>query len=253
MSTTTDSDRYFTELTDALRTAGVPDEQVTATVEDLRGHLAETGTDPREEFGPAAAFAAQLGGLAPRPSEPDRQAENWTWTADIFNDRRMLAVHGDQGWEVESLDALGRFVCRRAPGAALRWEYRREVLKGGRREQILGELEPEGWELCGEWMVYGYFKRPKAASAGPAGSLTAPPARPRGWLFLSRRGKVALVIWVIAVLACMAIPLTNLGLPGYTFALLGVGWAIGATYTANLETRKGHVDRERREAGNDKA
>lgn len=36
---TTESERYFTELSDALRTTGVPAEQIAATVEDLRGHL----------------------------------------------------------------------------------------------------------------------------------------------------------------------------------------------------------------------
>ncbi|MFI0984725.1 hypothetical protein [Streptomyces exfoliatus] len=245
---TEDSDRYFSALTDTLHASGVPHEQIAATVEDLRAHLAESGTGPEEEFGPVAAFAAQLGGLVPPPGEPDEAAESWTWTADLFNDRRMLAVHGDQGWEVESLDAIGRFVCRRAPGAALRWEYRREVLKGGRRERVLGELEPEGWELCGEWMMYGYFKRPKAATAGPEGGLEALPARPRGWLFLGARGKVALVIWVLALLGMVGVSLTGLGLPGYTIALLGVGWAIGATYTAKLETDKGHVHRDREAA-----
>ncbi|MBT2442523.1 hypothetical protein J7E93_20905 [Streptomyces sp. ISL-36] len=236
--TTTDA-AYFDELAAALRTAGVPPEQTDSTVAELRGHLAETGTRPEEEFGPAAAFAARLGGLAPLPGEPGEEAERWTWTADLFNDRRMLAVHGDQGWEVESLDTLGRFVCRRAPGVALRWEYRREVIGGRRREQVLGELEPEGWELCGEWMMYGYLKRPKAASAGPAGELDARPARPAGWLFLSRRGKVALTVWAVAVAACVGVAVAGLGLPGYVFALFGVGWAISATYTAKLEAQRG--------------
>ncbi|GGU00779.1 hypothetical protein [Streptomyces lateritius] len=228
---------YFDELAAALRSAGVPREQIDCTVADLRGHLAATGTGPEAEFGPAAAFAARLGGLAPLPGEPDGTAESWTWTADLFNDRRMLAVHGDRGWEVESLDALGRFVCRRAPGVALRWEYRREVIGGRRREMVLGELEPEGWELCGEWMVYGYFKRPKAARTGPAEQAGAS----RGRLFLSRRGKVAMAVWAVAALTCLGVALTELGLPGYVIALFGVGWAISATYTAKLETQRAHA------------
>ncbi|CAM5497752.1 hypothetical protein STANM309S_00345 [Streptomyces tanashiensis] len=191
------TDAYFAELSGSLRAAHVPDEQIAATVEDLRAHLAETGTAPEEEFGPAAAFAAQLGGLAPTPGEPDGRAESWTWTADLFNDRRMLAVHGDQGWEVESLDPLGRFVCRRSATAALRWEYRREIIGARRRAKVLAELEPEGWELCGEWLVYGYFKRPRAATAGPAGALEVRPAAPHRRLFLSRRGKLALAVWAV--------------------------------------------------------
>ncbi|MCT4354231.1 hypothetical protein M5362_13940 [Streptomyces sp. Je 1-79] len=234
------TDTYFEELAAALRTAGVPEDQITSTVTDLRGHLAETGTGAEEEFGPAASFAAQLGGVAPRPGDPGAEAESWTWTADLFNDRRMLAVHGDQGWEVESLDSLGRFVCRRTPGPALRWEYRREVIRGRRRDQMLAELSPEGWELCGEWLVYGYFKRPKAASAGPAGALDTVPETPEKWLFLSRRGKALLGVWVLIVAAAYL----TLGLPGYAVVLMGVGGAVSAVVTAKLETAKGRTTPE---------
>ncbi|MFB7356992.1 hypothetical protein [Streptomyces gardneri] len=245
MSTTTDSERYFTELAAALHTAGVPEDQITATVEDLRGHLAETGAHPEEEFGPAAGFAAQLGGLAPRPAEPDEQAENWTWTADIFNDVRMLAVHGDEGWEVESLDSLGRFVCRRSTTAALRWEYRREVITGRRRTKVLAGLEPEGWELCGEWLVYGYFKRPRAATAGPEGALKAPPATPLRTLFLSRRGKLALAVWLVVVSAAAAacfIGALGTGGLAITIALVSM---FSSLYTSHLETAKGREDQRR--------
>ncbi|MFI8520522.1 hypothetical protein ACIGEZ_22230 [Streptomyces sp. NPDC085481] len=225
------TDSYFAGLGSALRSAGIPEEQITRTVEELRGHLAESGAAPEEEFGPVAQFAASLGGLAPTPGEPGSEAERWTWTADLFNDRRMLAVHGDQGWEVESLDALGRFVCRRSPGAALAWEYRREVISGRRRAKVLDELDPEGWELCGEWLVYGYFKRPKAATAGPAGALPSVPATPGKWLFLSRRGKALIGVWLIVVVGGYL----ALGMPGAA-ALLALGGALSAVWTSKLET-----------------
>ncbi|CAM5361822.1 hypothetical protein STANM337S_01438 [Streptomyces tanashiensis] len=239
------TDAYFAEFSGSLRAAHVPDEQIAATVEDLRAHLAETGTAPEEEFGPAAAFAAQLGGLAPTPGEPDGRAESWTWTADLFNDRRMLAVHGDQGWEVESLDPLGRFVCRRSATAALRWEYRREIIGARRRTKVLAELEPEGWELCGEWLVYGYFKRPRAATAGPAGALGARPAAPHRRLFLSRRGKLALAVWAVVVGgATAACFIGTLGMGGLaiTIALTSM---FSALFTSHLETAKGRVDQDR--------
>ncbi|MFJ7128451.1 hypothetical protein [Streptomyces sp. NPDC098101] len=235
------TDAYFEELTGALRAAGVTEEQTGRTVAELRGHLAETGTSPEEEFGPAARFAARLGGLAPAPGEPDGAAERWTWTADLFNDRRMLAVHGDQGWEVESLDALGRFVCRRTPGAALAWEYRREVITDRRRARVLEELEPEGWELCGEWLAYGYFKRPKAATAGPAGALTSVPATPGKWLFLSRRGKALLAAWTVLVAAAVSGAYFALDLPGYSALLMGLGCAAAGALTAKLETDRARV------------
>ncbi|MFF8379049.1 hypothetical protein ACF07V_23300 [Streptomyces sp. NPDC015661] len=235
------TDAYFAELSGSLRAAQVPDEQIAATVEDLRAHLAETGTAPEEEFGPAAAFAAQLGGLAPAPGEPDERAENWTWTADLFNDRRMLAVHGGQGWEVESLDAVGRFVCRRSPGSALRWEYRREVIAGRRRSRVLDELTPEGWELCGEWLVYGYFKRPCAATAGPAGTVGNPPATPQRWLFLSRRGKAVLAAWCVLVGGALAASFVGvLGTGGLAISIAVVS-VFSAVYTSHLETAAGRA------------
>ncbi|MFE0776951.1 hypothetical protein [Streptomyces sp. NPDC058861] len=45
--------------------------------------------------------------------------------------------------------------------------------------------------------------------------------------------------------------LAGLGLPGYTIALLGLGHAIGMTYTAKKETEKGRVHADRAAAGND--
>ncbi|MEU1231227.1 hypothetical protein [Streptomyces sp. NPDC005828] len=232
---------YFAELTDALRAAGVPEEQAARTAEELRGHLAETGTAPEEEFGPAEAFAASLGGLVPAPGEPDGAAEHWTWTADLFNDRRMLAVHGAQGWEVEGLDGLGRFVCRRAPGVALTWEYRREVIAGRRRTRVLDELTPEGWELCGEWLVYGYFKRPRAATAGPEGAVDRPPAAPHRWLFLSRRGKAVLAVWCLLVGGALtAFFVGALGSAGLAIAI-ALTSALSAAYTSHLETAAGRA------------
>ncbi|MGW6566838.1 hypothetical protein [Streptomyces sp. NPDC054975] len=199
----TEPSTYFDELTSALREAGVPAEQIASTVAELRGHLADTGTSPQEEFGPAADFAARLGGTMPAAAEPAEKAETWLWTADIYNDRRLLALHGDQGWEVEGLDTLGRFMCRRVPGAALRWEYRRELISGNRRDAVLDRLTPEGWEMCGEWMLFAYFKRPKAASEGPAGALDTLPERPGRWLFLSRKGKALLAVWLLTVVAAV--------------------------------------------------
>lgn len=157
----------------------------------------------------------------------------------------MLALHGDQGWEVESLDSLGRFVCRRSTTATLRWEYRREVIGARRRAKVLAELEPEGWELCGEWLVYGYFKRPRAATAGPAGALEARPDAPHRWLFLSRRGKVALAVWLVlvggAAAACFIGTLGTGGL-AITIALASM---FSALFTSHLETTKGRVDQRR--------
>ncbi|MBP0451216.1 hypothetical protein J5Y04_16945 [Kitasatospora sp. RG8] len=202
---------YFTELAACLIAAGMAEGEAAATVADLSGYLAETESpDAYEEFGAPQDFAARLteGRTAEQPAAG---AETWKWTADIYTDRKYLNHYGDQGWEVEGLDRFGRFVCRREPDAAMRWEYRRETASGAKeRESVAAGLAPDAWELCGQWMYFMYFKRPKAASAGPAAALGELVAAPDRQLFLGRRyrGKVkqALVAAVIsAVLAATAV------------------------------------------------
>ncbi|GAA3131145.1 hypothetical protein GCM10010466_22220 [Planomonospora alba] len=181
---------YFDELAARLREHGVPEEEVTATVGDLAAYAAESGADPLEEFGPVADFAASLtparsGGTS--EEDPDPVAETWTWTADAFQDVARLNVYGDQGWEVERIDYLGRFVSRRDPQRPLRWEYRRETAPPARHGTLAERLAPDGWEPCGSWMHFQYFKRPKAASEGPAGELDAAPAAPARSVFFGKR------------------------------------------------------------------
>ncbi|WP_330173445.1 hypothetical protein OG875_07555 [Streptomyces sp. NBC_01498] len=199
-------DGYFEGLAAALRAGGVAEREVAVTVADLRAYLAETGSTAEEEFGPVEVFAARLtgradsdgdggesgGDLGDGPGGPEAGAETWTWTTDIYNDRRLLGLHGAQGWEVERLDRLGRFVCRRPVGTALRWEYRREVLLDRERGAVEAELAPDGWEPCGRWTYYLYFKRPGAASTGPAATVVAPPARPRRGFYTGRKARVLL-------------------------------------------------------------
>ncbi|MEU4543751.1 hypothetical protein [Nonomuraea dietziae] len=176
---------YFDELAVRLRERGVPEETVTATVADLTAYLAESGGDPEEEFGPAADFAQQLG--AAPASEGAAESSTWRWTADIFVDERHLNEFGDQGWEVDRVDAAGWFVSRRDEDNPQRWEYRREVVTRKGRQALVEELAPDGWEPCGTWFYYEYFKRPKAASLGPEAQLGAPPRAPGKGVFLSRR------------------------------------------------------------------
>ncbi|MFE5793681.1 hypothetical protein ACFQ8C_14060 [Streptomyces sp. NPDC056503] len=234
------TDTYFEALSAALRTAGVTEDQIASTVAELRGHLAETDSPPEEEFGTAEEFAARLGGTAPLAAEPSDGAETWVWTADLYSDRRLLAVHGDQGWEVEGLDPLGRFVCRRVPGAALRWEYRRELIGGKRRDGVLDRLTPEGWELCGEWTVFAYFKRPKAASEGPAGALDVLPERPGRRLFLSHKGKALLAIWTLLVVGVVGVTLVNVfDMPAYTTPFVAMLGATGALIGLRRDAAKG--------------
>ncbi|GAA4558854.1 hypothetical protein [Planotetraspora kaengkrachanensis] len=194
---------YFEELAVLLAEAGMPADRVGATLDEFAGYLAESGGDPEDEFGPAAEFAAELTAAsapAAEPAEPAADADTWRWTADLFHDVKLLDEYGAQGWEVDTVDARGLFVCTRDPEHPQQWEYRRELIAPGRRARVHDRLARDGWEPCGTWLRFEYFKRPRAASLGPAAELAAPPRAPRRTLFLSP-GFYALVAVVLALAA----------------------------------------------------
>ncbi|MGW1676895.1 HAAS signaling domain-containing protein [Saccharopolyspora sp. NPDC002376] len=166
---------YLADLEARLRENGVPAARVATTVDELTDHLAETGVDPVAEFGPVEEFAAQLTGSDGAAPEPAREATTWRCIADIFVDRELLARYGAQGWEMTRIDTTGHFVCQRDPEHPQRWEYLRETvgLSGVSKAE---RLAPDGWEQCGSWPPFAYFKRPAAASVG---ELSAPPEPPQ--------------------------------------------------------------------------
>ncbi|MEV7007502.1 hypothetical protein [Streptosporangium sp. NPDC051022] len=197
------ADGYFGELAAALAEAGMPADRVGATLDDLAGYLVESGGDPEEEFGPVAELAREL---AVPPAPPAAGARTWSWTADLFHDVKMLNEYGAQGWEVDRVDRKGLFVSARDPEHPQQWEYRREPITPGRRQSVLDLLAPDGWEPCGTWVCFEYFKRPRAASMGPAAELTAPPRPPGRAVFLSP--KFYALIAVVLVLTVVALLLT---------------------------------------------
>jgi len=42
----------------------------------------------------------------------------------------------------------------------MQWEYRRRVATLFNEDRILREMGLDGWELCGVWLFFLYFKRP---------------------------------------------------------------------------------------------
>ncbi|GAA2466909.1 hypothetical protein [Streptomyces macrosporus] len=193
------TDPYFTELADRLRARGLAEARVTAVLADLHEYLLDADTTPEAEFGPVEEFAEQLvrGGTDASPAEPAGEpgprAEEWRWLCDAYTDRELLARFGDQGWEVERIDRLGRFVCRRDPAGAMRWEYRREIVSRKDHDEVAARLAPDGWEPCGRWTYITYFKRPRAAVTGPAAELPAVPEPPARRLFLGSKYRWLLV------------------------------------------------------------
>lgn len=235
---------YYEELAERLRAAGVPDDEAARTVDDLAAYAAESGADPRDEFGTPEEFAARLaparaGGGSPGPDElPGEADETWVWTADAFQDRLMLGRFGDEGWEVERIDAAGRFVSRRDVRNPQRWEYRRETVLPGRRRALADRLAPDGWEPCGTWMCFEYFKRPKAASLGPEAELDAPPETPAKRYFWSGRFYVFIVVYgaFLAVVGALWIA----SAPDFSRSGFLTGFVVGTPAGARGDARPRH-------------
>ncbi|MFF1730037.1 hypothetical protein [Streptomyces sp. NPDC058247] len=211
---------YLDRLADLLREQhGLPPEHVAATVADLAAHLAQAGgADPETAFGPVDAFARRLapsGAAVPA----DEHLETWRFLADTYADEDLLNRFGDEGWEVERVDPLGRFVSHRDPERPRRWEYRRELVTGAGGR--LGErLAAAGWEPCGSWVVYAWFKREKAAGAGPEPAQSEAPPVPRRATFPGRRrGYVLMGGALVLVAAAVVAASTGTG--------FGVGLAVG--------------------------
>ncbi|MEU2951434.1 hypothetical protein [Streptomyces xanthochromogenes] len=236
---------YFAELSRLLAARGMPAQEVAATVTDLTGYLAESGSsDAREEFGAPEAFADRL--TRDHDGErPEPEAETWKWTSDIYTDRLLLNRYGAEGWEVEGIDFVGRFVSRRTPGDAMRWEYRRETAHGEKeRGALLAELEPDGWEPCGRWLHMTYFKRPLAAGMGPAAELAVTPAPPARHVFFSAkyRGLIAVFAVSVVLLALsLGFGLIDLDRPWVVLTLLGaaVGGGLLGSYGVGRDVAKG--------------
>ena len=218
---------YLAELADRLRANGIAEAQVRATVDELAAHLDETGADPVDEFGPVAEFAAQLGGSRAAAAEPEPDATTWRWMADVFVDRDLLARFGAQGWEMQRIDRTGGFVCHRDPERPQQWEYRRETAGPRGRKALVEQLAPEGWEPCGSWLPFQYFKRPAAASVGPAAELAVPPEVPARRTFLSPRFWILVAVLIAAFVAVVGFQASTRDDPAGYLAGSAVGAVIG--------------------------
>ncbi len=70
---TTRTDTYRRELVAALRGRNVPADRIGEIVAEVESHVADTGEDPREAFGPAKEYAAGF------RREPSPRARAWSW------------------------------------------------------------------------------------------------------------------------------------------------------------------------------
>lgn len=169
----TDTDRYLDELADRLRCRAVETERVDELLAELRGHLAESGERPQDAFGPCEHFAADLLAEEAHADPPSATAEDEqrTFRATALDEVEILESIGDDGWELTGVRDFGLHARRpRDPGARRRWEYqRRRAWRGGPLEE---QMRAEGWEPCGRWRPFRYFKRPAMRRHDSHGSHT---------------------------------------------------------------------------------
>ncbi|WP_017584605.1 hypothetical protein [Nocardiopsis valliformis] len=176
---------YLDELETLLREREVPEERVRETVDDLAAFVAEGGVDPREEFGSVEEFADDLTG---GNEGAEAGTETMVWGADSFEAQRRLNELGAQGWEVGHLNGKGAFVSHRDENPQA-WEYRQESALGKRERARMAErLAPEGWEPCGHYFTFAYFKRSRAALVGPEAELDERPEPVRKRFFWGSPG-----------------------------------------------------------------
>jgi hypothetical protein len=196
---------YLDELETLLREREVPEERVRETVDDLAAFVAEGGVDPREEFGSVEEFADDLTG---GDAGAETGTETMVWAADSFEAQGRLNELGAQGWEVDHLNRKGAFVSHRDENPQA-WEYRQESALGRRERARMAErLAPQGWEPCGHYFTFAYFKRPLAALVGPEAELDERPEPARKRFFWGVPGAVLTTFF----LALLMVSLLSLGL-----------------------------------------
>jgi len=154
------NESYLSELAGSLQMRGANSARTSEAVAEVENHLSESGEDPMEAFGPPDEYAEQL--LLREERRADEAADaRWverTFRATAFGEMRVLEDAGRQGWE---LTDVGYYAlnCRRPRDleAVRRWEYSRRV--SADHQAVLEDMSALGWEPCGLWLPFHYFKR----------------------------------------------------------------------------------------------
>ena len=154
------TESYLSELAASLQMRGADSARTSEAVAEVESHLLESGEDPMEAFGSPDEYAEQLLIREERRADEETDAK-WaerTFRATAFGEMKILKDAGLQGWELTDVGGYALH-CRRLHGleAATQWEYSRRVSVD--RQAILEDMTALGWEPCGAWMPFHYFKR----------------------------------------------------------------------------------------------
>lgn len=156
----TSESTYIEALERALRRRGLDASHTAEVIEEVTNHLNESGDQPLDAFGEPEQYAADLVAAdQPDATEPERRYEARTFRATAFDEVKILADLGRDGWEVTGVRDFGLHARRpEEPPARTTWEYERR--QAVRRGPVLNEMEAAGWRQCGNWLMFHYFKRP---------------------------------------------------------------------------------------------
>ncbi len=149
-------DAYLEQLSACLQRYGLDSEQIGEIIAEVESHLAESGEAPLDAFGPPYVYAEKR--VAARERTTGGEWQRRTFRATAFDEMMILEEAGKAGWELYEVGALALY-CRRpwAIKEARQWEYARRI--GLNRSAIMAEMAAQGWEPCGHWSPFHYFKR----------------------------------------------------------------------------------------------
>lgn len=157
----TDDHSYLHPLEAALRRRGLVEARTADVIEEMSGHLADSGDRPAEAFGDAEQYAATLVAADQPEGDPDQRYEARTFRATAGDELAILADLGRDGWELTGVRDFGLHARRPVDvEARTTWQYERRTAV--RRGPVLAEMEADGWAPCGRWLTFHYFKRPGA-------------------------------------------------------------------------------------------
>lgn len=147
---------YLEELSACLQRYGLDNHQISEIIAEVESHLVESGETPLEAFGPPKVYAEER--VTAREQVAGGEMQRRTFRATALDEMIILQEAGKAGWELTDVAAFALY-CQRPWNLeeVQQWEYARRV--GLKRNAIIAEMMTEGWQPCGNWTPFHYFKR----------------------------------------------------------------------------------------------
>lgn len=151
---------YLAALAAQLERRGAGENRIAEVVAEVESHLADSGEQPLDAFGPADRYAEEMTAFEEKKAD-NSSISQWhkrTFRATALDEMETLKWVGEEGWEMMDVGAYA-LNCRRPQDQNLagKWRYIRRT--GTNRRSITEEMINSNWEPCGNWIVFHYFKQ----------------------------------------------------------------------------------------------